>query len=305
MCKGLIRKGMKTGKYILAVSVAAAAVMAGCQRMENVSPVEENQIELSTSLGGYTKVSGLDFNEGDVFGLYMLEWNGEEAPVFGYEYFAQNLMCTKTADGINFSRTYWPENKLDMYAYYPYDPDGTLYNDPESISHSLNADQSDRLYFDECDFLVASVKEAVSSDKPVQLVFSHVMSYADVQLIPGEGMTAADLKNATMTVKKAPLSCTVNIVTGAVKRGMWTGNITPFGNRVSIDGENISLMSFITVPFSVKAGTELFEITIGDRKFHYAPESDFEFRSGYKYRFEITLNEAQMPAAVRMTESVR
>lgn len=295
---------MKTEKYLMVIAVAAMA-FAGCSKVDVPSSEERGFISLQTSLGGYTKASGLDFNVGDVFGLYMLEWNGSTAPAFGSGYYGENVMCTKSETGVDFVRTYYPENKLDMYAYYPYDEDGTLYNDPESVSHNLNSDQRDKVYFDKCDFMIASAKEVSASDKPVNLVFSHMMSYVDVQLLPGKGMSVEDLKFATMLVKKVPLSCKVNLVSGSVRKGMISGDITPFGNRVTVQGDKVSQMSFIAVPAKIKAGAELFEITIKERKFHYILENELELKSGFKYRFEIALNAAQAPAMVRVMEMPR
>ena len=295
---------MKTEKYLMVIAVAAMA-FAGCSKVDVPSSEERGVISLQTSLGGYTKASGLDFNVGDVFGLYMLEWNGSTAPAFGSGYYGENVMCTKSETGVDFVRTYYPENKLDMYAYYPYDEDGTLYNDPESVSHNLNSDQRDKVYFDKCDFMIASAKEVSASDKPVNLVFSHMMSYVDVQLLPGKGMSVEDLKFATMLVKKVPLSCKVNLVSGSVRKGMISGDITPFGNRVTVQGDKVSQMSFIAVPAKIKAGAELFEITIKERKFHYILENELELKSGFKYRFEIALNAVQAPAMVRVMEMPR
>ena len=214
-------------------------------------------------------------------------------------------MCTKTDSGIDMVRTYYSENKLDFYAYYPYSDNGTVYSAPECISHNISSDQNEKVYFDKCDFMKASVKEVVASDQPVKLEFSHMMALGEVQLLPGTGMTVNDLKFATLLVKKVPLSCKVNLVTGAVSRGMISGNITPYGNRVSIQGDKVSQMSFISVPTKIKKGAELFEISIKERKFHYYLDNDLELKSGYKYKFEITLNAAQAPASVRVLEIPR
>lgn len=49
----------------------------------------------------------------------------------------------------------------------------------------------------------------------------------------------------------------------------------------------------------------MFEISIKERKFHYYLANDLELKSGYKYKFEITLNAAQAPASVRVLEVPR
>lgn len=295
---------MKMNKYVLALAFVSMA-LAGCDKVESLPSEEPGVIRLRTSVGEYTKASGLDFNVGDVFGLYILERKGTSAPSFGGEYYAENLMCTKTDSGIDMVRTYYSENKLDFYAYYPYSDNGTIYSAPECVSHNISSDQNEKVYFDKCDFMKASVKEVVASDQPVKLEFSHMMALGEVQLLPGTGMTVNDLKFATLLVKKVPLSCKVNLVTGAVSRGMISGNITPYGNRVSIQGDKVSQMSFISVPTKIKKGAELFEISIKERKFHYYLDNDLELKSGYKYKFEITLNAAQAPASVRVLEMPR
>lgn len=284
----------------------ATVFFASCQKQDLSAPAAE-EISLETSVGCYTRAMGSDFEDGDTFGLYILQWKGDMKPEFTEDnIYKDNMLCTKRVSGVSIPKTYYPAGKSDFYAYYPYSETGGGYYDPQKISHYLADDQSDEVYYRQSDFLRATVAAVEESSEAVHMNFSHCMSLVEVQLLPGDGMTAEDLKNARMLVLDMPTMCDVDLVSGEIEIGQWNfSDIVPFGNKVSVTDGKASLMSCILVPDILEEGEELFEITIKERTFHYIPHQEIELKPGYRYLFEITLNAASVPAKAKVTESLR
>lgn len=289
-------------RYIPSTILALALMITtGCQKEDfrEVQPSRE-QITLDPQIGSYTKVSGNNFNDGDSFGLYIAEWNGENEPDLNGGFYADNILCTKKEGGIEMSRIYYPENRIDMYGYYPYSGSSISMSNPEVIPHSIQRDQSIKAMYEQSDFLMASNKGVTASDQSVQMTFEHILCLMDIQLIPGKGMTAADLDGAKLKANKFPGSCNIKLEDRSVNVSMFNQmDITPYGNGVSVTDDKASLMSFIALPGTHNAGKELFTITIKNTDFNYVLDKDLKLESGYRYRFDITLNKSEVKSDIR------
>lgn len=296
---------------IKSISAPAIVLLAvGCEQTPAPEP-KSPEIRLETAVNNYTRAKGLDFEPGDHFGLFLIAYEGENSPEFGQNRFKDNLMCTKTATGVDMPRVYYPaKGKLDFYAYYPYSVDEDTPDNPQLRLHSVAADQSDPLLYNSSDFLTAAALGIQSSADAVPLVFSHRMSLVNVQLLPGQGLTLQELKNARMTTGMLASDCRVNIATGVVSDVSGAVSIVPNGNQVSLNGDKVSLMSFIAIPQTIPAGTELFDIVtgniaIGTKHYKYVTDKNIVLESGYKYLMEITLRPTLMQISTRITASPR
>lgn len=294
---------MKLFKYISVSAIVLTAV--GCE--QDFAPESEKpEIRLESAVNNYTRAKGLDFEIGDHFGLYLIAYEGATAPDFGSNRFKDNLMCTKTETGIELPRVYYPETgKLDFYAYYPYSITGVSLDDPQWLPHTVKANQSESLNYSNSDFLTAKTSGVSPTADAVPLVFTHRMSLVNVQLLPGGKLTVQNLKNARMTTSPLASNCRVNIVTGAISDVSGAQAIIPSGNQVSIVGDKASLMSFIAIPQTIPAGTELFDITIGTKHYKYVTDKEITLASGYKYMMEITLQPAETKAKAHIMASPR
>lgn len=290
---------MKLFNYIATSAILLAAT--GCQK-ESAPELEKPQVRLETAVNNYTRAKGLDFETGDHFGLYLIAYDGVTAPEFGKDRFRDNLMCTKTNTGIEHPRVYYPKTgKLDFYAYYPYSVAGVSLDDPQWLPHSVKANQNELLNYSNSDLLTAKTSGVAPTAEAVSLAFTHRMSLVNVQLLPGGTMTAQSLKNARMTTSPLASNCRVNIATGAVSDVSGSQSVIPYGNQVSIVDDKATLMSFIAIPQTIPAGTELFDIAIGTKHYIYVTDKAITLETGYKYLMEITLQPAQSKACIMVS----
>lgn len=294
---------MKLFKYISVPAILLAAV--GCEQGFAPEP-EKPEIRLATTVNNYTRAKGLNFETGDHFGLYLIAYEEEPVPDFGAKRFKDNLMCTQTEMGIDLPRVYYPQTgKLDFYAYYPYSITGVSLDDPQWLPHTVKANQSDPLNYSNSDFLTAKTCGVSPTTNAVPLVFSHRMSLVTVQLLPGGNLTVQNLKNARMTTCPLASACRVNIVTGEVSDVSGAQAIIPSGNQVSIVGDKATLMSFIAIPQTIPAETELFDIAIGTKHYKYVTDKAITLESGYKYMMEITLQPAESKVKAQIMATLR
>lgn len=297
---------MNKWKYIIVPTILSMAV--ACNKAE--MPEEERQeISVEAYVGDYTKTTGTDFKVGDHFGLYLFPAESEsELPPFVADPFKDNLLCTKTESGVKMQKSYYPESgKLDFFAYYPYKEIVWPY---EWFSHTVEADQSDPLRFESSDFMSAAVRDVLPGYEAVPLTFSHHMSMVTVRLKPSETIPLEKLKYARMVTASLIVDCKVNVMNGKMTQGYKKASVTPFGNEVSLEGESVTPMSFVSVPQAIPAGTELFRFTTGNmvsgtQEYPYVTDQEIEWKAGYHYTFEITLHAAGSQVSAKINAMPR
>ena len=285
-------------KRINTLLLSSAFIIFSACNKEIPAGGEPDLINITASIQEYTKAGNLDFDEGDNIGLYIYSQDNT---------LAENIIGTKTGDRFQIQRIYWPESgNLDFYAYYPWAPWGTESDNPQIISHMIITDQSSELNFSESDLMTAWATDISKTAEPVQLTFKHRMSLVDIQLLPGDGLETSDLQNARVTVCELPTQCNVDIVTGEVSELSYPAQITPHGNNAVVSDGKLSVMSFLTIPQTIPAGTLLFSITTGNmisgtNSYNYITSSDITLEGGYRYQFDITL----VPAGASASAIIR
>lgn len=279
---------MKNRFIILSAGVLLLA--AGCSKEEGAPTDERPCMRLTTQVEAATRATDLAFEEGDNFGLVVLNrTDGTEPSLDGARYF-NNGLCTQTAEGVDMPKVWYPETAVDLYAYYPYREDFT---EGSSFTFTVQNDQSTGRNYTESDLMSAVRQNVTSTADPVALTFSHRLTRLDIVLLPGEGFSsAADLVGATVTAKEVKSSCLFDLSNGSTSLAEAPADITPRGNGAQLNGETLETMQMIVVPQTLAAAQTLFEIVLGDETFLYAPRQEVVLEGGKYYRFEIRLNRA-------------
>lgn len=124
------------------------------------------------------------------------------------------------------------------------------------------------------------------TDKVIRLPLRHQMSNALVTLKMGDGFTEDEWNGLEKSVL-------VQNTTRRAQIDLATGKVTPMGEAETTgtlpfcrDGE----FRAIVVPQTVKAGKELFDITVGKTPYIFKKEVDFSYTPGKMHRFTITVN---------------
>lgn len=124
------------------------------------------------------------------------------------------------------------------------------------------------------------------TDKVIRLPLRHQMSNALITLKMGEGFTEDEWNGLEKSVL-------VQNTTRRAQIDLATGKVTPMGEAETTgtlpfcrDGE----FRAIVVPQTVKAGKELFDITVGKTPYIFKKEVDFSYTPGKMHRFTITVN---------------
>ena len=103
-------------KKIFSILAVATLLMVGCEKGEDTSVVNPDEIRFETSIA--TRVAGTAFEEGDTFGLYAVEYDGDvvaDLQVGGN--YLNNEAVTLTGGIWKPARTlYWSANPCDFYA---------------------------------------------------------------------------------------------------------------------------------------------------------------------------------------------
>lgn len=241
-----------------------------------------------------SRVNDNGFADGDIMGVYIVDYvGGEPGELQNYGNRATNVQHTYHAEENKWTSAvdiYWKDSKtpVDIYGYYPF-------SSPEEVrSHSFEVkkDQSKptdgRVMggYEASDFLWGKVERVAPTDKVIRLPLRHQMSNALVTLKMGDGFTEDEWNGLEKSVL-------VQNTTRRAQIDLATGKVTPMGEAETTgtlpfcrDGE----FRAIVVPQTVKAGKELFDITVGKTPYIFKKEVDFSYTPGKMHRFTITVN---------------
>lgn len=241
-----------------------------------------------------SRVNDNGFADGDIMGVYIVDYvGGEPGELQNYGNRATNVQHTYHAEENKWTSAvdiYWKDSKtpVDIYGYYPF-------SSPEEVrSHSFEVkkDQSKptdgRVMggYEASDFLWGKVERVAPTDKVIRLPLRHQMSNALVTLKMGDGFTEDEWNGLEKSVL-------VQNTTRRAQIDLATGKVTPMGEAETTgtlpfcrDGE----FRAIVVPQIVKAGKELFDITVGKTPYIFKKEVDFSYTPGKMHRFTITVN---------------
>lgn len=279
--------------------MAGLIMLAGCSDDTfdgTATRGEGNRIQLSGEIDqlAVTRVNDNGFANGDVMGVYIVDYNGNNPgtlQVSGNR--GNNVRHTfdeanykwNSAYDLYFKDKHTP---IDVYGYYPF-------GNPESIDaypFTVQRDQSTSTEggtmggYEASDFLWGKVADVAPQTSVIRLPMSHRMANARVTLVEGTGFAAGEWAQTEKIVLVSNLirEATINLADGTV---------TPAGgieSTATVPSKHGDEWRAIVIPQTVKAGTTLFSITIGGLPYKFSKQEDFTYTATKMSNFSIKVD---------------
>lgn len=269
--------------------------------MEDSSILPENElnkkiISLSAEINqvAVTRVNDNGFCNGDVMGVYIVDYNGENpGALLSKGNRADNLRHTYDEANSKWNSSYdvyWKDDKtnIDIYGYYPFGSPEDVDNYPFTIQQDQNkaANGENLGGYEASDFLWGKVEKVAPTSNRIRLPLHHKLSSAKVELVEGEGFSSGEWNSIakSIVIKNVKHEATISLANGTV---------TPKGAIAStgiIPHRNGSAFRAIIVPQTVPANTELFGITVDSKPYSFKKGEDFTYTSGRLHKFTIKVD---------------
>ena len=262
----------------------------------NVNGLHKVQIENNINQQDATRVDDSGFCTGDVVGLYLVNYEGEQpGKLLVEDNQADNVKFTLGEDGSWVSEydIYYKDNdtKVDFYGYYPYATPTSIEEYPFEVAKDQRtpAEHGKMAAYEASDFLWANVQGVTPTESKIKLKFNHKLSSARVRFIQGEGWES----EAEFAAVKKEVLVTNTIRKSAIN--LATGVVTPVGD-VPLDGiipvEDGGDFRAIVVPQTVEAGKSVLVLTIDGHPRHYARAEATEYLPGKITNFDMSVKKS-------------
>lgn len=267
--------------------LAAIAALTSCQKDLSGQKSDDGQMRFVMSLDTPTKATASNFEIGDKVGLFVVEYAGEtKAPLEISGNWVNNMASTFDGNTWNGEMSvYWPENKADVYGYYPYMDLISVDEHPFTVSLDQSTQRSNNtLGGYEASDLLWAIAEGVSEDGgPVELQYKHIMSKLVVKLVKGSSYSGDFPDVSELYVHNVNPSAIVNLTNGSVAKDMYATETSIKANRID-DGT----FEAIIVPQRIESSRPLIEMI--SNGVSYLLETSFYFRNGKQHLMELTIN---------------
>lgn len=241
-----------------------------------------------------TKADAAGFADGDRIGVYVVDYNGNEAGELRNDgNRADNVWFEFNAGSgswISAHDIYWKDSHThaDIYGYYPF----TSVADVSALPFEVRRNQAEETIegmlsgYEASDFLWGKTADVAPTSDVVQISFSHRLSMIRVVLEEGSGFASGEWDEAGKSVLVTGIcrAADIDLATGmAYVKGNPDGSgIIPNGH----DGE----WRAVVIPQTVSAGTPLVSITVDGTPYKFSRDEDFTFVPSRQHNFTITVN---------------
>ena len=290
---------MKSLRYI--IGAAALTVLASCALEEPAfEPVPGEEGLKPIVIAGRidqeyaTRANDEGFCNGDVVGIYVVDYDGETPGVLQNEgNRADNLRFTFDETNYKWNpayEIYWKDKKthIDIYGYYPW---GTP-EDVENYAFEVEKDQRREAAngqmggYEASDFLWGKAEDNEPTAAVIRLGFNHKMASVRVTLAEGigfeEGEWAAAQKQVIIlnTARKSSINLKTGVVTAS-------DEIASTGTIPYKDGDDYRA---IVVPQTVPSGTNLLSVTVDGESYFLKKSEDMVYNPSKQHNFTMTVN---------------
>ena len=289
----------RTFIYKILQTAIAFLLLHACQQDEIIHHDNDTnglKINLSGEINqvAITRVNDDGFCDKDEMGVYIVDYEGGEPgklQLNGNR--ATNLKHTfdeAAHKWISAYDVYWKDNQtpVDIYGYYPL-------GNPESIeayAFEVQKDQSKEAVngmmggYEASDFLWGKAPKVAPTELVVKIAFHHKMSSARITLVEGEGFTEGEWANLQkqMVISNTKRNAAINLETGSVTA---IGETSTTGIVPYKKGDEYRA---IVVPQTIKAGTKLFNISVGTVPYTFSKTEDFTYVPSKMHNFSIKVD---------------
>lgn len=241
-----------------------------------------------------TKADAAGFADGDRIGVYVVDYNGNEAGELRNDgNRADNVWFEFNAGSGSWTSAhdiYWKDSHThaDIYGYYPF----TSVADVSALPFEVRRNQAEETIegmlsgYEASDFLWGKTADVAPTSDVVQISFSHRLSMIRVVLEEGSGFASGEWDEAGKSVLVTGIcrAADIDLATGTayVKGNPDGSGIIPYGH----DGE----WRAVVIPQTVSAGTPLVSITVDGTPYKFSRDEDFTFVPSRQHNFTITVN---------------
>lgn len=183
-----------SSSVILASMFAAGVLTTGCQKqLVDVTEVVSTQTPFTFTAGidkadvAQTLASGIRdnaFNNNDAIGVYVVAYRKPGVPG-KLEMSGNYVDNTKSTKGVsawtNATPIYYPNVKVDIYAYAPHNPSFDPTATPDQYKFTVAANQNGVTEVAKYDFMTAQVVDQASTSQAIPMTFFHRLSRIDVK----------------------------------------------------------------------------------------------------------------------------
>lgn len=290
---------MKTIRNIIGAAVLLG--LASCSLDEPAfDPVVEDSERKPIVISGTisqeyaTRANDTGFCNGDVVGIYIVDYDGETPGTLLNEgNRADNLRFTFDEAAYKWNpayEIYWKDKNthIDIYGYYPW-------GSPEDVENYVFEVEKDQRReaangqmggYEASDFLWGKAEDNAPAAAVIHLGFNHMMASARITLAEGIGFEAGEWAAAQkqVIVLNTARKSSINLKTGSVKA---SDEIPTTGTIPYKDGDDYRA---IIVPQIVPADAELISVTIDGESYFLKKSEDFTYYPGKQHNFTITVN---------------
>lgn len=241
-----------------------------------------------------TKADAAGFADGDRIGVYVVDYNGNEAGELRNDgNRADNVWFEFSAGSGSWTSAHdicWKDSHThaDIYGYYPF----TSVADVSALPFEVRRNQAEETIegmlsgYEASDFLWGKTADVAPTSDVVQISFSHRLSMIRVVLEEGSGFASGEWDEAGKSVLVTGIcrAADIDLATGTsyVKGNPDGSGIIPYGH----DGE----WRAVVIPQTVSAGTPLVSITVDGTPYKFSRDEDFTFVPSRQHNFTITVN---------------
>ncbi len=289
----------RTFIYKILQTAIAFLLLHACQQDEIIRHDNDTnglKINLSGEINqvAITRVNDDGFCDKDEMGVYIVDYEGGEPgklQLNGNR--ATNLKHTfdeAAHKWVAAYDVYWKDNQtpVDIYGYYPLGNPGSI----EAYTFEVQKDQSKEAVngmmggYEASDFLWGKAPKVAPTELVVKIAFHHKMSSARITLVEGEGFTEGEWANLQkqMVISNTKRNAAINLETGSVTA---IGETSTTGIVPYKKGDEYRA---IVVPQTIKAGTKLFNISVGTVPYTFSKTEDFTYIPSKMHNFSIKVD---------------
>lgn len=244
-------------KFTIAALLITAVV--SCTKEETPSVAVSSDTAVSFNAQILSRTSGDDWEANDQIGIYMYE--ADQISLNDYALAKENVLYISDADGkftVDTSNDpiYYPQtDKVDFYAYYPYqelDNDG--YYEADITKQNLVDDP----YFDQgaVDFMTATIEDATKSTTAESFTFYHKLSKLTLVITPKSSI--ASLSGLDVAITGINTQATFSPITGAlIAAKAVTGSVNFYTTNTTTDvGGNVTKITATAIMLPEQISSE-------------------------------------------------
>lgn len=277
-------------------AIATFVALTSCSKEKSADAPDVNPRAQFTA-GILTRASGNSWATDDAIGVYM-KIGGQGLSTASIAEKVENYKhVTRAGDGVFMGETqaqvaYFPVDgsAVDFIAYYPYKENIQDYTYPIDVTSQSNHPAIDVLYSD-------NAKNKTKAAPQVALNFTHRLVNLVVTLTAGEGLTTANLTNATVSITGQKTQGTMALATGIV---------TPSTTQSAAQTVNLKMTgtngAAIILPATATTGRKLVMTISTGEVFEWEIPSTTTFNGGNKYIYNVTLNRTEVKVSSTITD---